>query len=123
MMKTLEAVLAVILVLGVFIYFYRGTEQLPEFETINWQLKGFNALKTLDKNNQLRQYAISNDTVTIESELSSLMPAEVTYKVIVCSQTSCGGLGITSERLTSISYFIAGDLANFQARQIILYMW
>jgi hypothetical protein len=122
LMKSLEAVIAILMMLTFFIYFFRGAEQLPEFETINWQLKGFNSLKTLDKNNQLRQYAIANDTQTIESQLASLLPAETSYKIIICNAT-CGNPGITSEKLTSVSYFIAGDLANFQPREIVLYMW
>lgn len=121
-MKSLEAVIAILMVLVIFVYFFRGTEPLPEFETINWQLKGFSSLKTLDKNNQLRQYALTNDTQTIESQLSSLLPTEVSYKIIICNVT-CGSPGIISEKLTSVSYFVAGDLANFQPRQIILYMW
>jgi hypothetical protein len=122
LMKSFEAVIAILMVAAVFIYFFRGVEQLPEFETTNWQLKGFNSLKTLDKNNQLRQYALANDTQTIEGQLSSLLPAEVSYRIVVCNAT-CGNPGITSSKLTSVNYFIAGDIENFQPKQIVLYMW
>jgi hypothetical protein len=122
LMKSFEAVIAILIVLGVFIYFFGVAEQLPEFESINWQLKGFNSLKVLDENNQLRQYTIANNTQAIENQLFSLLPTELNYKVVVCGAT-CENPEIAAEKLTSVSYFIAGDISNFQPRQIVLYMW
>lgn len=122
LMKSLEAVIAILMVVAVFIYFFRGGEQLPEFETINWQLKGFNSLKILDNQNQLRQYVLDDDVQTIENKLLPLLPSGVSYKVVICEAT-CENPGITSEKLTSVNYFITGDLANFQPKQIVLYMW
>jgi hypothetical protein len=120
--KIFEAVITILMVVTVFIYFFGKIEELPGFETANWQLRGFNSLKILDKNNQLRQYALANDTEAIENQLSSLLPAEVNYKIIICN-TTCENPGISAEKLTSVSYFIAGDISNFQAKEIILYMW
>jgi hypothetical protein len=121
-MKVLEAVFAILMIVTVFIYFYSGNEQLQGFETINWQLKGFNSLKSLDNNNELRQYVVANDSSTIESKLSSMLPGEVSYKIYICNAT-CGGPGVSSEKLTSVSYFVAGNIGNLQSREVVLYMW
>lgn len=121
-MKTLEVIISILMIITIFITFFRGPEQLPEFESINWQLKGFNSLKTLDNNNELRQYAVINDTQTIENKLSSLLSSEVGYKVAVCNQT-CINPSISAKKLVSVSYYITGDLANYQPREIVLYMW
>lgn len=120
--QTLEAVIAVILIMIVVIVYYGPKEKLPEFETISWKLRGFDALKTLDTSNELRQYVFSNDTTTIESKLLPILYTNINYQVLVC-ELNCGKPSINSEKITSVTYLIAGDVNNIKNRQVVLYMW
>lgn len=120
--QTLEAVIAVILIMVVVVTYYGPKEKLPEFETISWKLSGFDALKALDASNELRQYVLANDTATIESKLLSILYINVNYQILVCD-SNCGKPNINSDKITSVTYLIAGDVNNIKNRQVVLYIW
>ena len=122
LLKSLESIIAVLIVFTVFITYFAVKEPLPEFETINWQLKGFNSLQTLDETNQLYSYVKANDTDGLESRLSTLLPKEINYKVLICG-TNCPSPGVESEKLTSIAYVTAGEINNFQPMQVVIYIY
>lgn len=122
LLKSLESILSVLTIFVVFIVFFESNETLPEFETVNWQMKGIYALRALDQDNMLRQYVLANDTGTIENKLLPFVPPEVNIKVVVC-QTYCKMPDVQSEKIVSVSYLIAGDVNDYRPRQIILYMW
>jgi hypothetical protein len=122
MMQILEAIISIILILTIFLIYYSPNEKLPEFESINWKIRGFGALKALDDNNELRSYALANDVASIQNKLSSLLPVNLNYQVVLCGQT-CSKPTISSERITTVIYLLAGDFGNITAKQIVLYMW
>lgn len=122
MLKTLEAVIAILMILTVFFIYFGSKGVFPEFSTLNTEWKGFYALKNLDESNKLRSDALANNTVSIQNNLQPLLPPEVSYQVFIC-QTNCGKPAVNSEKMISVTYFIAGDIDNYSPRQIILYMW
>ena len=121
-MQILEAVISILLIVTVFLIYYSPKERLPEFETITWRIKGFSALKALDDNGELRSYAIANNATPIESKLASLLPVNLNYDVVLCEQT-CSKPSISSDKITTVIYLLAGDFGNITAKQVILYMW
>ena len=120
--RSLEAVIAILAILAVFLNVYSGRESLPEFDTINWKIRGFEALKNLDDNNILRDVVITNSSSLIKDRLSTLLPSQLNYDVIICEK-DCGKPDIQTEKLTSVIYLISGDLNNYLPRQVILYLW
>jgi len=118
----LEVIIGILSVLIVFAIFFVQRVQLPEFETVSWRTRGFSALKALDNKNELRQYVLANDTDTLKSKLSELLPPSLNYEVVIC-ELQCAAVDIESGKLASVSYTIAGDVNDFRPRQIILYMW
>lgn len=121
-LQSLEAVIAVLMILTTFVVLFAPREGLPEFETVSWKLRGFNSLKALDDNNELRMYALTNNTQTINEKLQSLLLSNMNFDVRICNQT-CVNPNITAERIVSVSYLIAGNTSNFGPREIVLYMW
>jgi len=122
MLKTLEAVLAILLIATVFIVFYQTLGPLPDFETIGWKIIGYNNLKTLDRNLGLRQEVQTGNTSAIIAKIANYMPATVNYIVSICS-VSCTAPLINASRVISVSYIIAGYRDNYNPNQVILYMW
>jgi len=122
LLKSLEALIAILMIMSVFLMFYGSAEEVPEFKGINWKLRGFAALEFLDSTNELRNLALRNDTAEIEKKLQPLMPGDVDYVVIVCG-TTCDNPGVTSEELVSVSYLLAGNVSMFQPKQVVLYIW
>ncbi len=122
MLQSLEAVIAILAILTVFITFYSGRDAIPEFDTVNWKARGFDALKALDDSNRLRDVIITDDTSALKDRLSSLLPSQLNYDVVICEK-NCGKPDIQSDKLTSVVYLVSGDLNNYLPRQIILYLW
>lgn len=122
LLGSLEAIIAILIILTIFITFYSGREAIPEFDTINWKVRGYDALRTLDYNGMLRDAVTTNSSTIIESRLKTLLPSQLNYQVVVCER-NCGDPGIETDKLTSAVYLVSGDLNNYLPRQVILYMW
>lgn len=120
--KTLEVVIAVLMVLIAYVLLYSAPIIPPDFQSINLQLQAFNSLQTLDANNELRSAALQNDTSTISNKLASLLPGNANYLVSICT-SACVAPVINSTSIFSVSYVISGDVGNFNPRQVIVYMW
>ena len=122
LLQSLEAIIAILAIMTFFITFYSGMSAIPEFDTINWKVRGFNALKALDESNMLRDVVAVNSTSLLKDRLSSILSAQLNYDVVICT-TSCGKPDIQSDKLTSVVYLVSGDLNNYLPRQVILYLW
>lgn len=122
LLQSLEAIIAILMILTVFITVYSGRDTIPEFDTINWKTRGFEALKTLDNHNRLRDVVITNSTSVLKDRLSEILPSQLNYEVVICER-DCGKPDIQSDKLTSVIYLVSGDLNNYLPRQIILYLW
>jgi len=121
-LKILEAIIAILIIFTVFIMYYGAKDSMPEFQTINWQLKAYKALDSLKNTNDLRSYVLANNSLAIENKLRPLMPTDANYQVVVCD-VACGKPNVVTEKMISINYMIAGDVNIFQPRQIVVYMW
>ena len=122
MLKSFETFIAIIFVLAAYFTLFVQGEKTPDMETTIWKLKSFEALKALDDLNELATYVIANNTEKIESDLAEILPIGLDYKVLVCNQT-CPSLSINSEKVVSVSYFIAGNVTDVEPREVLLYMW
>ncbi len=121
MMKTLEAMLAIIMIITTFLVAYKSVPT-PDIATVNWRYYGFNALQTLDSNGTLAKYIIESNTTALNNSLASLIPAGISYDTTICS-TDCSTPSIESNTITSIYYYSAGNATNFVAKKVILYLW
>ena len=121
-LKSFESVVAVLMVATAFLLLFGSGEKVPDVETVTWRIRGFEALKALDNVNKLATSALANDTSTIETELASRLPIGINYDVVVCAQT-CPAFSASSEKITSIRYFVAGNTTDVDPREIILYLW
>jgi hypothetical protein len=121
MLKSFEALIAILFVLTAYFALFTG-EKVPDLEIATWKIRGFEALRALDDLNKLASYALANETEKIEDELAENLAIGLNYKVLVCNQT-CPSLGISSEKIVSVSYFIAGNATHVEPREVLLYIW
>lgn len=122
MMKTFEAVIAILMITTFFVLYYSTPVPLPEFDTVNNQIRGFNALKSLDDSNNLRGYVLNNDTAGLTNAIQPLMPSNLFYKVVICNP-DCSVPTIPNQKATSIFYFVSGDVNNATQREVEVYIW
>jgi hypothetical protein len=120
-LKSFEVLITILFVLTAYFILFKG-EKVPDLETATWKVRGFESLRVLDDSNKLASYALANETEKIEDELAENLGIGLDYKVLICNQT-CPSLEIKSEKVTSVSYFIAGNASNVEPREVLLYMW
>ena len=121
-LQSLEAVISILMVLAFFVIFFISKEPYPEFETVNWKVRGFNSLKALDESNRLREFALTNNSLRINESLQGLLPTYIDFDIRICDKT-CVNPNISAERIVAVSYFIAGNESGLNPREIVLYMW
>ena len=122
MLRSLEAVIAILMISTIFIVFYQAFGVLPEFESVNWKIIGYNSLKSLDRTLGLMQDVLTNNVTSIQNKLNSMLPVTVNYTVKICG-VSCDSPGISSTKIASVSYIVAGYQDQYLPRQVVLYMW
>ncbi|TAL47460.1 hypothetical protein EPN87_02870 [archaeon] len=120
-MQTLESVIAVVIIAGTFIFLYSGQYQIPNLESVNRKLVGFNALQSLDSSNQLRQYVVANDSRSIENLLASFL-TNVNYNVSICYLT-CPETSFVANNTAAVTYLVAGNASAYYPEQVVLYQW
>jgi len=120
--QSLEAVISILMVLTFFAVFFMAREPFPEFETVNWKMKGINSLKALDETNRLREYVLADNILSINRSLQDLLPSNMNFDVRICD-ASCVNPNISAEKVVTVSYLIAGNVSSFEPREIVLYMW
>jgi hypothetical protein len=120
--KVFESIIAILIILTIFITFYRADPITTGFDVAKWRLQGLNALKSLDGSNELRGAAYANDTATIEARLDKFIPPNLDYTVQVCS-LNCTKPTINARTATSVEYLISSSPNNYAPRQIVLLMW
>lgn len=121
-LKSLEAVLAILMIIAAYLIIWGKGENIPDVDIVAWRVKGFDALKALDEDNKLATWSLANDTSSIKSELADLLQLGVNYDVVVCTQT-CPSVSISSQKTSSVSYFVAGNATNIEPREVVLYLW
>ena len=123
---TLEAVIAILMILFIVVFLFRNPTTSPEYQIVNYKLKVYNALKLLDTTGELNMYALNSDATTIRSKLQPFIPITVNYDVAIYNQTTNITEKPSLENLSdviSVSYFISGDLDNYQPRDVRVYLW
>ena len=119
MLRSYEAIVAIAIVSTAFILLFKEYESYPQAEEAKL-VKIFNSIKSLDANNELRGYVLENDSEIIEKKLSKLLP-EFNLMVKIC-EDECEKPNLTQEFI-SVTYLIAGDVNNFNPKQMVIYAW
>ena len=120
---TLESAIAVLILLSFLIFFYKAPS-LPEFKTINYKLKAYNALSTLDESGELRKNVMEKNVSSIEEKLSPYI--SINYTVVIFNETSNITVKpsfVDKENILSLSYLLAGDVNEYKPREVKVYLW
>lgn len=122
---TLEAAIAIVMmVVTAMLVFQRAPETL-ELSKANYKVKIYNALKISDDVGDLRKNVLDSDAAAVESELSSYIPIYLNYNVTIYNETSnvTSIPTIGSKDVITVSYFLAGKLGNYTAREVRVFVW
>ena len=114
MIRTLEAVIATIIIFS-FIFTFMAPRS-----TIDERIS-YNCLKNLDNEDVLREYAFNN-LVSLNNSLDECLPKILDYQVKVCSTMDCKPDLLPNTTVILTNYIIAGD-STFSPAQINLWVW
>ena len=121
--QTIEALISVAIISFIIFLLYFITPTSQEISQINRKIEAYNALKILDKTRNLRQYALQANATKVEELLLPFLKSS--FKVVIYNQTSniTEVPKVESENIASVSYLIAGELANYRPLEIRVYLW
>jgi len=121
--QTIEALVSIAIISFIIFLLYFITPTSQEISQINRKIEAYNALKILDKTRNLRQYALQANATKVEELLLPFLKSS--FKVVIYNQTSniTEVPKVESENIASVSYLIAGELANYKPLEIRVYLW
>jgi hypothetical protein len=120
---TIEVVISIsILAFVILSIVYLPTK--PEFSIANLKLRIFEALKSLDSADLLREAAINGNSDFIKTMLQNVTPGNINYDVAIFNKTTnITAIPSTQGETAIVSYFISGDVGIFAPREIRVYLW
>jgi hypothetical protein len=90
-----------------------------------YRVEVFQALASLDKNNNLRRFALENDATSINNTISKLLNKNIKHYVVIYNESSNTSAmpQIESKNIVVVDYLISGDFGNFSPRKIKVFIW
>ena len=124
-MYTIEAVIAVLMVLVILYLILQNPPARPEFTEINYKTQAYNGIKILERTGKLRRFVLNNDTTSIKTRLTHFISHAVEFDVVLFNKTSNITTipSIDADDVVTISYFLAGDVGNYVVREVRIYLW
>lgn len=120
-MKTLEASIAVVLILGAAVALNNASPSYPER---NLMEIGNDCLSNVHNGGLLDQYAMSGDDDGLSDALGDCIPKSLNYEVKICHSSDCSADGLPSDRTVVLSSrLISGDYHEFNPSVVNLWMW
>jgi len=119
MIKTLEASIAVLLILATVIMLYDSPVSFVEedFSDIGEQ-----CLQKIENDGVLRYYAMNDMESEIEDELDDCMPG-INHKVEICSSADCSTTGLPESTVVLVSRLVSGDQYEIEPKVVNVWMW
>ncbi len=117
--KTLEAGIAIVLILVSIIFLFpERTKKDPQISDT-----GYNCLKYLEQTGALRYYAVNNLESNLNSYLRACLPPILNYTTKICSAMPCNIQVPENRTIFLSSYMIAGNDTFFNPILINLWFW
>ncbi|NIM47258.1 MAG: hypothetical protein GTN40_03825 [Candidatus Aenigmarchaeota archaeon] len=103
--KTLEAGIAIILILISMVFLFpEKTKTEPQISDV-----GYNCLKYLDYGKSLRYYAVNDFESDLINDLRSCLPPILNYTAKICTTTLCNTELPSDKTVFLSSYLISGE--------------
>jgi len=122
----IESIIAVTLIVFIVFFVLRSVESVSDLNLAGYKLKAYESLTSLERKNELRYYAVNYDVQSINNSLSSLLPNNINYYVVIFNKIS----NVTSmpnlenkKNVVSVDYIISGDYNIYDPRIVTVFLW
>lgn len=123
---TIEAVVAILMIAGMFLLLFVTPQKNPEIDRANIKNDIYKGLDTMLSKGSLRNQTLNNDATAIKSELATFLPAGVQLNVAIYNK-SLDNLSVeVSDQpmdIVGMRYILAGDSANYTPKEIRVHAW
>ncbi|MBI2542793.1 MAG: hypothetical protein HYW24_01255 [Candidatus Aenigmarchaeota archaeon] len=126
MYYTIEAAIAAVMILSVFLLLFLGPPNNPEVDRANVKSDIYTGLESLNARGSLRQQALNNNATGIKNDLASFLPVDITVSVSIYNKTPSN---LTEEvidqntDMIGVSYYVVGDVGNYTPKEIRVHAW
>ena len=120
---TLEAVIAAIFLMLSLVFFFKPMD-IPDTSEFSYKKMAYDSLKVLNEGGRLREYTLDNDATSIKNDLATYI-SYLDYDVVIYNKTLnlTAIPSITADDVITVSYFLAGDVGNYSAKEVRLFVW
>lgn len=120
---TLEVMLAISIIVGSLFLIMGNVNTQQSYKPTSMARQVIDALKYMDMKGELRQYVNNDDEVSIETNMSSLLPDTIKFEVVVCS-TNCVSTAVPADQtVITLDYFISGYKDNYFGKKVHVWVW
>lgn len=123
---TIEAVIAILMIVTIFLLLYKTSPPNPEIDVANVKTQIYDGLDNLKSKGSLREQALDNNATGIKNDLDDFLPLNIELDVTIYNQSFNNVTQTHSEQVedtVSVSYFIAGDVGNYTPKEIRVHAW
>lgn len=124
---TLEAAIAVVMMVTALAFFLQSPPESQDLSIINHKLDVYNALEISEEAGDLRKNALTNDANSIRTELSTYLPSSLNFNVTIYDEnsnlTSVPDLGDNVENVVTVSYFLSGWAGTYDPKEVRIFIW
>lgn len=119
----LEAVIAVLMLVSTLVIILQKPPQSIELSRANYKLETYNALHILETTSDLRKKVLDNNSSGIKQDLSRYI--SISYDVAIFNKTTnlTKIPTIEAKDIITVGYFLAGDVGNYNPRELKVYLW
>ena len=126
MYYTIEAMVAILLIVSVFFLLFSTQQKSPEVGRANIKNDIYKALETLDSKGSLINQTLNNDATAIKNDLSSFLPVNIQLNVAIYNKSFNNLTSEVTDQLLDVigvSYYLAGDVGNYTPKEIRVHAW
>ena len=116
-LRTLEAVLAVIITLGFLIFI------LPQRGPVEKRTVDYDLMPTLEKDNLFRECVLSGNSSCINSTISNNLPSRYDYVFTLTNNPNLAATNLPQKTVLVESIFIGGNSTQQLNKVMRLYYW
>lgn len=123
-MFTVEAFLAVFMVVMVFFFLYSEGIKIPKFHQKSIEHFTYDCLRNLDLEHGLRNKVGGDNRAGIVADLQNCVPGAMGYNVTLCDWSGCDNIYLPDNKtVVSSSYYVAGREDNYTPTEVRIYGW
>jgi hypothetical protein len=120
---TLEVMLAISIIVGSLFLIMGNVNTQQNYIPTSMSRQVMDALKYMDMKGELRQYVSTDDDVSVETNMTSLLPDTIKFEVDICA-INCVSTAVPSDQtVISLDYFISGYKDSYFGKRVHVWIW